>query len=88
MLVNTAAWLLYFSLMESSSWQATFGKLILGIKVVDKANNKLSFWHALGRYFAKYVCWFTMGIGFLVIGFTEKKQGLHDLIAGTYVIKK
>jgi len=79
---------LYFALQESSARQATLGKLAVGIKVTDADGGRLSFAHATGRYFAKILSACTLYIGFIMAGFTEKKQGLHDIVAGTLVVKK
>lgn len=75
----------YFAGMESSSHQATLGKKALGMVVTDLAGNRLSLGRAVGRYFAKFVSAIILGIGFIMVAFTEKKQGLHDMIAGTLV---
>jgi len=82
-----AGWL-YFSLMESSKFQGTIGKLALGIIVTDMDGNKISFGRATGRYFGKIVSAIILYIGFMMAGFTEKKQGLHDILASTLVWKK
>ncbi|NOU16169.1 MAG: RDD family protein [Bacteroidales bacterium] len=82
-----AGWL-YFSLMESSKFQGTIGKLALGIIVTDMEGNKINFGKATGRYFGKIVSGIILYIGFMMAGFTEKKQGLHDILAGTLVWKK
>ena len=79
---------LYFSLMESSANQATLGKMALGIKVVDARGARLSFAHALGRWFAASLSYLTLYIGFLLAAFTQRKQALHDLVAGTFVVDK
>lgn len=79
---------LYYSIMESSPIQATVGKLALGIKVTDMDGNKISFLRATGRYFGKIVSRIILGIGYFMAGFTEKKQALHDMMAGCLVIKK
>lgn len=79
--------LLYFAVLESSAWQATIGKRVLGCKVVDLDGQRISFGQAAGRYFAKIVSALTLGLGFLMAGFTEKNQALHDKIAGTLVIR-
>jgi uncharacterized RDD family membrane protein YckC len=81
-----ANWL-YEAFMESSSYQATLGKMIFGMKVTDLYGNRISFGRATGRHFAKYISGFVLGIGFIMVGFTERKQGLHDIIAGTLVRK-
>lgn len=78
---------LYFALLESSKHQATLGKLLLGLKVVDKQGQRLSFARATGRYFAKLLSYAIMYIGFLMMPFTNRKRALHDMIAGTYVVK-
>ncbi len=79
---------LYYSLMESSSHQATLGKMALGIKVVDRDGGRLSFPHALGRWFAASLSYLTLYIGFLLAAFTQKKQALHDMVAGTFVVDR
>lgn len=80
--------ILYYSLMESSKHQATLGKMALGIKVTDMNGGKLDFAKAFLRNLCKLISNFTMLIGYLMAGFTEKKQALHDMIAGTLVVKK
>ena len=79
---------LYFALMESSTKQATVGKMVLGIVVTDLDGNRISFIKATGRHFGKILSVLTLGIGFLMIAFTEKRQGLHDRLAGTLVLTK
>ncbi|HYW39608.1 MAG TPA: RDD family protein [Terriglobales bacterium] len=76
---------LYEALMESSSYQATLGKMIFGMKVTDLNGNRISFERATGRHFAKWLSGMILGIGYIMVGFTERKQGLHDLLAGTLV---
>jgi uncharacterized RDD family membrane protein YckC len=87
-LIQTAAYWIYEAWMTSSSKQATLGKMAFGLKVVNAENGApLSFALASGRHFAKYISAFTAMIGFIIAGFTARKQALHDLIAGTVVIK-
>jgi uncharacterized RDD family membrane protein YckC len=86
MLVQTLITWLYFAVCESSSWQGTVGKLALGIRVTDTTGARLSFGRASGRYFAKILSFMTLLIGYLMIAWTQRKQGLHDLIAGTLVL--
>lgn len=83
--ITIAGWL-YFALMESSSKGATLGKMALGIKVTDLNGNKISFGRATGRYFGKIVSGMILYIGFIMAGFTEKKQALHDMMAGCLVV--
>ena len=90
-LINIISFLIgwiYFAAMESSSKQATLGKLALGIKVTDYDGNKISFGKATGRFFGKILSGIIFCIGFIMVAFTNKKQGLHDLMAGTLVVNK
>ena len=81
-----AAWL-YFALCESSSWQATVGKRLLGLRVTDLNGNRISFGKATGRHFGKILSALILFIGFIMIAFSDQKQGLHDTMAGTLVLK-
>ena len=81
-----AAWL-YFAVMESSPWQATLGKKLLGLYVTDIKGQRLSLIRATGRTFAKYLSAVTAGVGYLLCGFTEKKQALHDIVASCVVLR-
>jgi uncharacterized RDD family membrane protein YckC len=78
---------LYFASMESSSRQATLGKMAVNLRVTDMQGHRLSFGEASGRYFAKIISGMTMGIGYIMAGITIRKQALHDLIVGTLVLK-
>jgi len=79
---------LYYAGFESSRHQATLGKRIVGVRVTDTVGNRISFGTATVRHFAKILSWLTLGIGFLMILWTKRRQGLHDKIAGTVVVKK
>ena len=81
------AWL-YYALMESSARQATFGKSILGMKVTNLQGERIGFGRATVRFFSKILSTLLFFIGFIMIAFTEKKQGLHDLIASTLIVNK
>ena len=76
---------LYYSIMESSITQATLGKMVIGIIVTDISGNRVSFGRATGRHFAKIISGIILYIGYIMIAFTEKKQGLHDIMADTLV---
>ncbi|MCQ6275087.1 RDD family protein [Bacillus sp. V3B] len=78
----------YFAGLHASKWQGTLGKKMLGLKVTDLTGNRISFWRAFGRYLAMAFLSGILLIGYIIAAFTEKKQGLHDLIAGTLVVKK
>lgn len=77
---------LYFSLCESSAWQATPGKKFLQMRVVSLSGKPISFWQATVRYFSKILSRIPMMLGFLMIAFTKKKQALHDKIARSIVV--
>ncbi len=79
---------LYYALMESSNKQATLGKLALGIVVTDLSGGRVTFGRATGRYFGKIVSGLIFYIGFIMAGFTEKKQALHDIMASCLVVLK
>jgi uncharacterized RDD family membrane protein YckC len=87
LLLSVGTWL-YFAIMESSSIQGTLGKKIVGIKVTDLHGNPISFWRATGRNFSKLFSALIFLVGFMMAGFTEKKQALHDMIAGCLVVKR
>ena len=82
-----ASWI-YEAAMESSSLRATLGKMIFGMKVTDLNGNRISFARATGRHFAKYLSSMILFIGYIMAGFTERKQALHDMIASTLVIRR
>lgn len=79
---------LYFTISESSSKQATIGKLALGIRVTDLDGRPISFGRANGRYWSKLISGMTLLFGYLMAGFTQRKQALHDMMAGCVVINK
>ena len=88
----SVALLLYKPLMEASEYQGTFGKVILGMKVVNQNGNRLS----MSESFLRTIVYIGMLsvpglniiglLGLIMIGFTEQKQGLHDLLSKTFVV--
>lgn len=86
-LVSFVIGITYYVVLETSSKQGTWGKQIVGIKVADIHGNRLTTGRAIGRYVAKMVNVFTCGIGVLMPLFTERKQTLHDMIAGCVALK-
>jgi uncharacterized RDD family membrane protein YckC len=79
---------IYEATMESSSYQATVGKMVLGLKVTDLDGRRISLGRASGRYFGKILSALICMVGYIMAGLTEKKQGLHDILAGTLVVRK
>ena len=78
----------YYVGLETSEKQATWGKQICGIKVTDLYGRRLTVGRALGRYFARILTACTFGIGMLMPLFTEKRQTLHDMVAGCLAVKR
>lgn len=79
---------LYNAYCESSEWQATPGKKVLNLMVTDLSGNRISFGRASGRFFGKMISGLIpFGIGYIMAGFTEKKQALHDMIASCLVLR-
>jgi uncharacterized RDD family membrane protein YckC len=81
-----AGWI-YEAGLESSSKQATLGKMALGLKVTDEKGQRISFARASGRFFSKLLSRMILFIGYIMAGFTARKQALHDMIAGTLVVR-
>src|SRR4051812_38869007 len=86
-LITMAIQFCYFTFLESSEKQATVGKMVLGLKVTDMNGQRISFGRAAGRFLGKLLSSMILCIGYAMVGFTEKKQGLHDMIAGTLVVR-
>ncbi|WP_090739113.1 RDD family protein [Paenibacillus sp. Mc5Re-14] len=79
---------LYCGFLESSKVQATPGKLVFSLVVVNSKGNRLGFLHASGRYWIKVISFMLVHIIYIVVAFTAKKQGVHDLCAKTLVVNK
>lgn len=79
---------LYWALLESSSKQATLGKMVVGIIVSDSEGKRISFGRASARYWSKFLSSLLLYIGFLMAGWTRKKQAFHDIIANTLISSK
>lgn len=78
---------LYFILL-TKFFQATLGKMILGLSVESLTgrpltNGQIIFRELIGRYISMAI----LGIPYLVVAFTKRHQGIHDLFADTSVIK-
>ena len=84
----TAIWTVYHGVLESSKYQATLGKMFFRLRVVDLNGQRVSFARAAGRYLGSLVAVLPLGIGLLMIGFTSRKQGLHDMMARCLVVKE
>ena len=60
---------------------------MLGLRVTDLNGNRIGFGKATGRYFGKILSGMICFIGFIMVAFTEQQQGLHDMLAGTLVVR-
>lgn len=78
----------YFIVCEASTLQATPGKMVCRLRVTDLHGNRITLLRSAGRYFGKYLSALILGIGFLMVMWTQRKQGLHDILAGTCVIRR
>ena len=80
-------WAIYFPCMESSSLQATLGKMLFGIRVTDLEGRRISFGRAAKRLVWKFVSIMLFYVGLIMAAFTQKKQGLHDIMSGCLVVE-
>jgi len=79
---------IYFTIFESSARQATLGKMAIGITVTDLEGKRIDFARANARYWSKFISAILLLLGFVIAGFTRKKQALHDMIASTLVVNR
>ena len=78
----------YHIYFPSSNMMATPGKAVLGLKITDESGNKIGAGKAILRYIGYIISGLTLYIGFIIVGFTENKRGLHDMVASTRVTYK
>lgn len=83
----TVIWAGYYGLTESSTWQATIGKRLVGLQVIDLNGGRLSFARAVARFLASFLAAIPLGLGLAMIAWTARKQGLHDMIVQCLVIR-
>ena len=84
--ISLACYLTYYVWAESSAWQATIGKKLMGLKVTDIYGRRISFWRSLGRNVGMILSAIIIGIGYLMCIWTLKKQCLHDKITDCLVV--
>jgi uncharacterized RDD family membrane protein YckC len=77
----------YYLIMLSGTHGATFGKRWMNIKVLDTRGGRLTAARALGRLIARLFSYMSLLAGFMIQPFTPRKQALHDMIAGTIVVR-
>jgi uncharacterized RDD family membrane protein YckC len=81
-------WWIYYAVLHASRWQASLGMKLLRMKITGRTGERIDFGRATGRYFASLISSVFCYAGYLIIPFTPKRQGLHDLVASTFVIKE
>ena len=87
MLLGGALTMLYSVWLESSVWQATIGKKLLRLKVVDLRGERIRFWRSFSRNAAKSCSALILGVGYLMPLWTQKRQALHDRMVGCVVVR-
>ncbi len=85
-LLTIGSWL-YCAFSESSRWRATLGKRIVGLQVLTSGGTQLSFGQATVRHFMKFLSLFTASVGFMMAGWTRRRQALHDMPSDCIVVK-
>jgi uncharacterized RDD family membrane protein YckC len=85
-IMSVGSWL-YCAFTESSSWRATLGKRVLGLQVVTAEGDRLGFGQATVRHFMKFLSLFFLTIGFMMAGWTKRRQALHDMPSDCLVIR-
>ncbi|MGC2109732.1 MAG: RDD family protein [Candidatus Korobacteraceae bacterium] len=86
LVLAVGSWL-YCAFMESSSWRATVGKRLLGLQVVTSDGDRISFGTATVRHLMKFLSFFCLTIGFMMSGWTKRRQALHDIPCDCLVIR-
>ena len=77
----------YLTVIPATKWQATPGKRLLSIYIINKDGSKPSFWKILARtIIGHFLCTIVLYCGYILIGFHPKKQGLHDILFRTLVV--
>jgi len=86
--ITIAATWFYYTMFEASVWRATPGKRVMRLYVADLNGQRVTFARAAARNAAKIISSLTFLVGYLIAGFTEKKQALHDILTSCLVLRK
>ncbi len=78
---------IYWIIFEASVWQASIGKKIMGLKVVTKSGGKPNIFQCIARNLLKILSGMIIFVGFMMAGWTNKKQALHDIFHDLLVVK-
>jgi uncharacterized RDD family membrane protein YckC len=85
--ISTLLWIVYSIVFEASPFQGTLGKILLKIKVSNIDGSRITIGKSVIRNIFKLVSGFIVFIGLIMVGITKNKQGLHDMVAKTVVLK-
>ncbi len=87
-LINLAVGIGYSAGCNSSKWQATIGKKVMGCYIINTDGTRMSFGKAVLRYFCYIISSLPLSLGYIWAGFDKRKRAFHDMIVGTYVVKE
>ena len=87
-ITGIVVWWLYYPFFNSSALQGTPGKVYLGLAVTDEGGRRIGFRTAAIRELAEILSALMLGLGYFFNVFTDRRQALHDLIAGTLVLRR
>jgi uncharacterized RDD family membrane protein YckC len=87
-LLGIPLYVAYFACFESSDFQATPGKLAMGLVVTNAMGGRIGIGRAIGRNCARLLSGLCWNIGYIICGFTDRRQCVHDFVASTLVVKK
>lgn len=87
-LVSLVAVIVIDVVFPATKMMASPGKFLLGMAITDLNGQRMSVGRAIGRHAAKFVSLLPLGAGFVMAGFTHKKQALHDMMVQTVVVAR
>lgn len=86
-IISFLIWVIYCIIMDASSFYGSFGKYLVGIKVIDEYGERLTIQRSFIRNSTKIISQAVLSLGFVWILFDKKRQGWHDKIAKTLVVE-
>jgi len=84
-ILGIVLYVFYKTAFHGSKYQATPGKILIGIKVVGADGNRITYTHSFMRSCAELISELILFIGYVIAAFSVRKQSLHDKICTTYV---
>ncbi len=86
-ILSPIVFVFYWAIMESSPWQATLGKRVLGLVVTDMYGDRLIFGQSMKRAWGKLLSIIIFYVGFFLMLGSPHRQTMHDSMASTVVLK-